>query len=256
MFTRHDWEGSPLCGQTSGPRYIARSAAIRKVLRDVHCEQALDIGCGSGNITRHLADFARHVHVTDLSDKAVTVAQETLGGAEAFTFEAIDVFACGPETRAHLIGRFDLVMLSEVLEHLDDDERALAVLNDLLSANGRLLLTVPADPSQWSVEDELAGHKRRYTKAELTHKLSRAGFRQERMINWGFPFTRALLGVERRLMGSRSANSLSDSPIQVLLKPARIAFKLNGIMEPVLSPLNLGIGYVVLAKKVRPANQD
>jgi SAM-dependent methyltransferase len=249
MFSRHEWDGAPLCDQTFGPRYVARSTLIRKVLAKVRPSQALDIGCGSGNVTRHLADFSDHVHAIDISERAVEVAQENLRNADNISFEAIDVFAVPESEREHLEGHYDLVMLSEVLEHIDADEDALANVARLLRSDGRLLLTVPADPSQWSVEDELAGHKRRYTKQELCTKLERAGFQVEKMVNWGFPFTRPLLAVERKLMGSRQAHGASGTPMQLLLRPAKLLFRLNGAIEPYLSFFNAGIGYVVLARR-------
>jgi len=249
MFTRHDWEGSPLCDQAHGPRYIARSTLIRKVLGDAKHYSALDIGCGSGNITRHVADFAERVHAIDVSPKAIEVAQANLAGSPNITFEALDVFGSGDAERQSLFGQYDLVVLSEVLEHLDEDQQALDTISRLIKPGGHLLLTVPADPRQWSVEDELAGHKRRYTRPELIAKLNQAGFKVERLVNWGFPFTRGLLALERRMMGSRHSEGVSGSPLRLLLRPASLLFRVNGMLEPVLSFLNAGIGFVVLASR-------
>jgi SAM-dependent methyltransferase len=251
MFTRHDWEGSPLCDQVYGPRYVARSSLIRRVLGKTGHDNALDIGCGSGNITRHVADFAAHVHAIDVSPSAVEVARANVASYSNITLEATDIF--GPKAKRQHQGKYDLVVLSEVLEHLDEDERALETIATLLVPGGHLLLTVPADPRQWSVEDELAGHKRRYTREELTGKLNSAGFQVEQLVNWGFPFTRVLLGVERRLMRVRPSGGAGGSGLRPLLSAARLFFKLNGIVEPAFSHLDRGIGYVVLARNANPA---
>ena len=124
------------------------------------------------------------------------------------------------------------------------------MIHSLLPQGGRLLLTVPGDPHQWSVDDELSGHRRRYTKEELQQKLQRAGFEIEQMTNWGFPFTRALTNLERRMMGNGESGAGSRSLVRVLLRPASLVFRLNAAVEPLLSFADAGVGYVVLARRV------
>lgn len=62
------------------------------------------------------------------------------------------------------IGIFD------VLEHIDDQNKFLKVLNKMLLPDGRLFVTVPAFDGLWSEEDNQAGHYRRY-RIRLLHKL-------------------------------------------------------------------------------------
>jgi len=248
MFSRHDWDGSPQRDQVYGPRFTARSTLLRRMLGRVRPRSVLDIGCGSGTITRHVADYSGHVHAIDVSPKAIEVAQENLAGSRKVTFESIDVFGCSEEARSHLAEKHDVIVLSEVLEHLDDDETALRIVRSLLPPGGYLVLTVPGDPHQWSIDDDLSGHKRRYTKPELILKLTRAGFRVERITNWGFPFTRLLVSVERRLMASQQGQNALPMMLRTLLRPVSLLFRLNGIIEPLFSFVDAGIGYVVLAK--------
>ncbi|MGE0733456.1 MAG: class I SAM-dependent methyltransferase [Alphaproteobacteria bacterium] len=73
-------------------------------------------------------------------------------------------------------GALDFVYSSNVLEHIDDDRAALALLYRKLRPGGTLALYVPAFMSLWSRLDELAGHVRRYTRADLAEKVSAAGF--------------------------------------------------------------------------------
>jgi len=68
------------------------------------------------------------------------------------------------------VGMFD------VLEHIEDDIGFLKKIPTLLKKGGRLYLTVPAHKMLWSIEDDFAGHYRRYTLEELTGKLESAGF--------------------------------------------------------------------------------
>jgi SAM-dependent methyltransferase len=67
----------------------------------------------------------------------------------------------------------------DVLEHIEDDESFLKLINKLLKPNGRLYLTVPTYQFLWSVADVDAGHFRRYTLKSLTATLAQCGYRVE-----------------------------------------------------------------------------
>lgn len=68
------------------------------------------------------------------------------------------------------VGLFDL------LEHIKDDIGLLGTIKNLLIPSGRLYITVPAYSFLWSVEDDHAGHHRRYTTKSLSTKLESVGF--------------------------------------------------------------------------------
>lgn len=73
-------------------------------------------------------------------------------------------------------GRYDMICLFDVLEHIEDEAAALRWVRDHLTEQGRVFLTVPAFPFLWSEHDELAHHHRRYTRADLLARLH-PGFR-------------------------------------------------------------------------------
>jgi len=96
----------------------------------------LEIGCGDGALLARLAQGGTTVAGVDLDETAIELAtrmfaRQGLRG-EFFT-----------DLRAVEHRRFDAVVLAEVIEHLDDAEAMLARLVDLLSAQGRLVLTTP-----------------------------------------------------------------------------------------------------------------
>ena len=77
---------------------------------------------------------------------------------------------------------WDAVLAINVLEHIEDDESALAEWAELLRGNqGRLALFVPARPELYSPIDRTFGHHRRYTKRSLASRLAAAGFTVERL---------------------------------------------------------------------------
>jgi SAM-dependent methyltransferase len=70
---------------------------------------------------------------------------------------------------------FDVVLASDVLEHLDDDVAGLRESARLLKPRGLLVVTVPAMPSLWGRQDVVSHHRRRYTKSTLSAALDKAG---------------------------------------------------------------------------------
>ena len=253
----HTWAGAPGKLQSYGPRFISRRRLIRRLAETVRPKRTLDIGCGSGLITKVLAEASAEVVGVDVSEEAIAVSRGVLGEAANVQLMVADVFQskgalgdCG--------GSFDLVVLSEVLEHIQDDEGALHTVWQLLGEKGWLLLTVPGDPKLWNPEDEQAGHVRRYTREELRRKLAKGGFEIVRMINWGFPVTRWLYLREVSLLARSSRKRGRGGALRFLLPllaAARPLFAVLADIESLVSRLDRGVGYVVLARKAA-AKQD
>jgi len=253
----HSWAGAPGKLQSYGPRFISRSRLIRRLVKPLNPSRTLDIGCGSGLITRVLAEASAEVMAVDVSEQAIAISRGALGGATNVQLMVADVFR-SQDASGDWRGSFDLVVLSEVLEHIEDDEGALGTVWRLLGEKGWLLLTVPGDPKLWNAEDERAGHVRRYTKEELRHKLAKSGFEIARMVNWGFPITRWLYLLEVSLLLRRSPNGGGGGkglrlPLPVLAL-ARPVFAALADVESLISGIDRGVGYVVLARKAA-ANQ-
>lgn len=99
--------------------------------------RVLDVGCGNGVISRHLGQFGYEVLGIDISQKTIDVARSknTLPNVR---FEAISAEALTAQGE-----RYDAVICSEVLEHLDRPELLLKVIHASLKDNGLLVVTVP-----------------------------------------------------------------------------------------------------------------
>ncbi len=74
---------------------------------------------------------------------------------------------------------FELVCALDIVEHVDDEDGALAELARVGAPGGTLLLSVPLHPSRWTPFDDLVGHRRRYEPARLLAKLAEHGFAVE-----------------------------------------------------------------------------
>jgi len=80
---------------------------------------------------------------------------------------------------------FDLVCAFDIVEHVVDDDGALAELSRVAASGATLLLSVPLHPSHWTVFDELVGHRRRYEPQRLLAKLTQHGIAVERSAAYG-----------------------------------------------------------------------
>jgi hypothetical protein len=69
----------------------------------------------------------------------------------------------------------DLVLLMDVLEHVDDDVGLLKAYVDKVPSGSRFLITVPAFQFLWSGHDDFLEHKRRYTLAQLEAVVRNTG---------------------------------------------------------------------------------
>jgi len=97
----------------------------------------LDVGCGNGVISRHLGKLGYPVLGIDVSEKTIETARSltTLPNVSFQTKSAEELVASGE--------KYDAVICSEVLEHLNDPGSLLDVLYQTLTDNGKLIVTVP-----------------------------------------------------------------------------------------------------------------
>jgi SAM-dependent methyltransferase len=142
----------------------------------------LEIGAGVGHLTECVLELpGRVVYATDAEPELLNVLTERLGRrAQVFVLphDATQVFVA-PDGRMP-----DTILCVNVLEHIEDDRRALQAMYASLAPGGKLLLFVPAHPWLYGTVDRAIGHFRRYTKEDLRVKLTAAGFQVTRL--WPF----------------------------------------------------------------------
>jgi SAM-dependent methyltransferase len=150
----------------------------------------LDLGCGFG---RHAFEAARRGATVVAFDYADTELKEVLNtfGAMAVAGEVTESSCAGAvqgdgTQLPFAAGVFDRLIAAEVLEHVPDDERAIAELVRVLKPGGTMAVTVPAwlpERINWALSEEYhapfvtGGHVRVYGPGEMAAKLHRAGVR-------------------------------------------------------------------------------
>jgi SAM-dependent methyltransferase len=148
--------------------------------------------------------------------------------------------------------RFDLVVMTDVLEHLDDDDASLAALRARLKPGGSLLMTVPAMRWLWSDHDATHHHRRRYQAGELRARVADAGFRIDYLSHYNFILFPAIAAV--RLMGRMRSGGNGASGRHDLAMPPRainsILLRLFSSERHVVGAIRVpvGVSLIVLAR--------
>lgn len=147
--------------------------------------EVIEIGCGNGVLSLYAATLGCRVVGLDISSTAVEAATTGAArlGVRHVRFVAADFERFTPADQVDAIFSFG------VLEHLQDDHRAVARMVDLLRPGGKLLLRVPTASALLHRArmalfgrdrfDESVGHLRRYSEEGLTRLLEGFGCRIE-----------------------------------------------------------------------------
>jgi SAM-dependent methyltransferase len=130
----------------------------------------LDAGCGTG---RNLVEFGSLGPATGVDPSVDAVAFCHRRGLE-------NVRCAGLEDLPFDDGQFDLFLACDVLEHIEDDNAALAELRRVAATDAHLVITVPAYQWMWTEHDVQLHHVRRYTAPVIRRRIVDAGWSVER----------------------------------------------------------------------------
>jgi len=151
--------------------FVTRRRLLKSILSSidvsVNCV-TLDIGCGAGSNLRSLGSAGLYKTVgLDRSFYALSLAERKV------KLPLINGDINNMPIRLNSVG---LIIAFDVIEHIDNDLNAIRELHQVLTKGGLLILTVPAFNFLWGIQDVVTGHKRRYSRKEITNKLKVIGF--------------------------------------------------------------------------------
>jgi SAM-dependent methyltransferase len=178
--------------------FLARRDMISRIVSAYDKRsKILDIGCSSGALIEVLKMKGYgDICGIDISEKAIGLCRKR-GAESAFVMDGTDL---GFED-----GEFDIVITSDVLEHIEEDSLALAEWNRVLKPGGKLIVFAPALRFLWSEHDEVNHHRRRYSAPELVRLLKAANFRVCRSSYWNLSlfFPASLVRIFQRIFFGR-----------------------------------------------------
>lgn len=192
---RSNWYDDKQDIQFTGPyrhHMAKRRGYLEKILPTLSAdkfEMALDIGCGDGNHTQWLEQYATNVYGSDYNLTRLLRAQNRLGRGRLALADVTDYPAND--------NIFDLVFFHHVLEHVPDDAKALQEVHRILKPGGVLVLGVPNEGAkwwQWAYKFqprlmETTDHVHFYTMDMLRERVLKNDFSivDEEYIGWGLP---------------------------------------------------------------------
>jgi SAM-dependent methyltransferase len=154
-------------------------AWIARELAPYAGQRMLEVGCGIGNMSDYFlaCDLLVCMDVAPTHVEAIRRRYAHRPNVVTYMGDITDPTAI-TALRAY---RFDTVLCLNVLEHIADDQRALAHMYELLQPGGRLLLFVPAGAYLFGTLDLALGHYRRYERHTLAPLVQQTGFILERL---------------------------------------------------------------------------
>ena len=139
----------------------------------------LDVGCGNGLFFDRLSEFGE---AEGVESSAELVSPNSPHAAHIHV---------GPFDASFQPGKlYTLILMLDVLEHLDAPTEVLRHALRLLDARGMVVITVPAFPALWTSHDDLNQHRTRYTKSSFRQVADGAGMKvlaERFFFHWMFP---------------------------------------------------------------------
>lgn len=263
--------------QNVGDMSLKRRA--RKIIEGLDVkdgDRIIDIGCGDGYFLYLLSNLRLNLKLTGIDNDNLVLgnARKNLK-AKRIKLILGDVTDMPFKTRS-----FNKAIITEVLEHIDDDKKVLKEVYQILEPNGILLLTVPSynfpflwDPVNWILHNIFgthisgtnffagiwARHLRLYKRKDLEKKILDAGFKieeTEELTTRCLPLNHYLVNlVARFLYDIKPSGKIADplSKFKDVKKPLiiRLAFFLVNAFDTLneIFPGKQGLNIYVKARK-------
>ena len=205
---------------------------LNQFRRHIKGPKVLEIGCGLGNISKLLCEEFE-LSALDICSEYTEHTAKELG----ITTACHDI-SVKPYKKNH----FDSAFIVNVLEHIPDEQKALANIKLALKPGGHLAVLVPAFMWLYGTVDEAIDHQRRYTRRTLRAALEKAGYEVSSVSYFN------VFGMPGWLLHNRilKKDTLPDGQL-----------KLFDTLVPVLKPVDVLfrklMGISVVAHAIKPA---
>jgi SAM-dependent methyltransferase len=234
--------------------FAARRMILRRVADALTAagpgRSVMDIGCGVGStLTAFHPEYACIGY--DPSPDAIEFARARHPAFDLHVGTAVEASGA--------LGKVDVVLLNDVIEHVPDDRALLGSVVSCMRPGASLIVTVPADMKLWSPHDERMGHFRRYDAAMLDGALAELPLKRlfvSHFMSRLYPVVRAMRALSR-LRGQAagaSGTDLSSPPRLVNTLLARIfageAGRLLGVVHGRARPYGRGVSLIGAFRRV------
>lgn len=203
--------------------------AVRRHLPSERDLDVLEVGCGQGAVAARLAVEHEYLGI-ELDPVSCDVARARLTelGRGEVRCGSIDLVEPGRT--------FDLVVSFEVIEHIEDDQSAIASWVQLLRPGGTLIVSTPGYQARYGAMDAAVGHFRRYEPAALTKTLKEAGLEDVEVSHYAMPIGYAIEAVRNVVARRRARGVASEATME------ERTGRSGRLLQPASRAVGLGIG--------------
>jgi len=242
------------------PKHIMRKSCLEYVIRGWEPSSFIEFGAGTGDFTAVFLDKGFKGVCYDIGAESRRILRESLSDYKD-SLTVVDALSeIGDK-------KFDYLFAFEVLEHIEDEMRALREWTAYLKPKGRVLISVPAHARKFGPDDEFHGHIRRYDKKALYDLLAGAGYKNIRIFNYGFPLgnlTRCFNSLFFKFLSKENKDALNmtaqersiRSGVERCEKTVKLSFLFNRffmfpflILQKLFFNADISDGYVAYAEK-------
>ena len=197
--------------------------------------QILDAGCGTGGYLERYSRIGDAVGVEPSAEAVRFCHERGLGAVQQASLEALPLEN----------DEFDLVVATDVIEHIAAEQLALTELRRVAKPGAAMLLTVPAYMWMWSEEDVNLHHQRRYTRPRLARAVELAGW-ERRFATYFNAILLPPIALARRLRRTSDGKGELQQTPPALDWPLSLPMRLEAqaIRAGIALPFGVSVGIV------------
>lgn len=217
------------------PGTLLQLMYLNERLREITPGRFIEVGPGSGEITRLLLDLGWKGCSYDIDGNTISALRSRFSAESAENrYRPIneDYLTCSVSEE-----KVDLVISCMVMEHLSDEAQFtyMQKSKECLKKNGLMIGLVPASPSHWGVEDDIAGHLRRYTRKSLKNLIDDSQWRLLHIAGLTYPISNWLLPISNFLVNRSEKSKLSLSTLERTKQSGRRTVKFKTHFPAILA---------------------
>lgn len=189
------------------PGTILQKMFLSKKIARLSRKTFIEVGPGEGEITKILLDMGMSGIIFETSPQCINTLKSRFSNEIGKNLVILEDSFLEHSSEV----KVDLIICSMVLEHLNISDEKLFILacEKLLIDKGDLIILVPSNSRYWGIEDEIAGHYRRYNRNSLYNLFSKSSLEVKQIVGLTYPLSNLLLPISNYLVSKNEIEKMN-----------------------------------------------